>query len=232
VSKPSSTLVVIPAYNEVATVGEVVRRTRDAGLSSLVVDDGSSDDTVDAARRAGAVVISMPVNLGVGAAMRAGFKYAVGHGYQRVVQVDADLQHPPEAIHLLTDVADTGIDLVIGSRFAHGYKTGFSRRIMMRIVAGGVSRLVGVRLDDVTSGFRVVSEPLLRHFAQRYPAEYLGDTVESLLQAHSVGASIAQVEVPMDQRIAGVATSPIRAGGHLARLAVSVVAGKPRSMAK
>jgi len=133
---------------------------------------------------------------------------------------------------MLTEVADTGVDLVIGSRFAHGYETGFSRRIVMRIVAGGVSKLVGVPLDDVTSGFRVVSEPLLGQFAQRYPAEYLGDTVESLLQAHSFGASIAQVEVPMDQRTAGVATSPIRAGGHLARLAVSVVAGKPRTMAK
>lgn len=231
-SKPSSTLVVIPAYNEAASVGEVVRRTTEVGLLSLVVDDGSSDGTADVARSAGAVVVSLPVNLGVGAAMRTGFKYAVLGGYRRVVQVDADLQHPPEAIKMLTDVADTGIDLVIGSRFAHGYETGSSRRLMMRIVAGGVSRLVGVQLDDVTSGFRVVSEPLLDQFARRYPAEYLGDTVESLLQAHSSGASIAQVEVPMDQRIAGAATSPIRAGGHLVRLAVSVVAGKPQGMAQ
>ena len=93
-------------------------------------------------------------------------------------------------------------------------------------------QMVGVHLDDVTSGFRVVSEPLLSRFADRYPAEYLGDTVESLLQAHASGATIVQVSVPMEQRSTGVATSRVAAGGHLARLAVAIVAGKPQGMGR
>ena len=160
--------------------------------------------------------------------MRAGFRYAVEHRYRRVVQVDADLQHPPEAIPTLLAAADEGIDLVIGSRFAAGYDTESHRRLAMRVLAGWVSRRVGVRLDDVTSGFRVISEPLLSEFAEHYPAEYLGDTVEAILQADAAGATIVQVGVPMAPRAGGTATSAIAAGGHLARMTVSVVAGKPQ----
>jgi glycosyltransferase involved in cell wall biosynthesis len=226
------TLVVVPALNEVGTVGEVIHRVQQVGYRVLVVDDCSDDGTDAAAIRAGATVISMPVNLGVGGAMRAGFRFAVENGYTRVVQVDGDLQHPPEAIPSLVEVADRGFDLVIGSRFGHGYDTEGYRRAAMRAVAGIVSRQVGVHLDDVTSGFRVISDPLLSRFAHSYSAEYLGDTVEAILQANASGASIAQVSVEMQARTAGHPTSRIQAGGHLARLAVAMVAGKPQRMGR
>ena len=226
------TLVVVPAFDEAASVVEVVRRVTAVGYPVLVVDDGSTDSTASLAQSAGATVMRLPVNLGVGAAMRAGFRYSVANGYHRVVQVDADLQHPPEAIHLLIAAADEGAQLVIGSRFAAGYRVSGYRRVAMATVAGVISRMVGVTLDDVTSGFRVISEPLLSQFAERYPAEYLGDTVEAVLQAHAGGATIAQVPVPMEPRTAGASTSRLAASGHLARLAVSVVAGKPKEMAK
>jgi glycosyltransferase involved in cell wall biosynthesis len=226
------TLAVVPAHNEAASVGEVVRRIAAVGYPVLVLDDGSTDATASEAAEAGATVVTMPVNLGVGGAMRAGFRYAVGHGYGRVVQVDADLQHPPEDIPKLIEAANDGADLVIGSRFAEGYRAEGYRKAAMRGIAAIVSRMVGIKLDDVTSGFRVVSEPLLSRFADQYPAEYLGDTVESLLQAHASGATIVQVSVSMDPRAAGEATSRIAAGGHLARLAVAVVAGKPQRMGR
>jgi glycosyltransferase involved in cell wall biosynthesis len=226
------TLVVVPAYEEEHTVGEVVRRVRALGFPVLVVDDGSADATAERARDAGAHVVSLPINIGVGGAMRTGFRYAVDRGYTRVVQVDGDLQHPPEAIPLLVAEADTGVDLVIGSRFADGYDTAGHRRTAMRIVAAVVSRKVGVPLDDVTSGFKVVSQPLLGVFADHYPAEYLGDTVEAVIQAHANGATIAQVPVPMHQRSAGAATPTLSAGGHLARLAVALMAGKPQRIGR
>jgi glycosyltransferase involved in cell wall biosynthesis len=228
----SSTLVVVPALNEVGTIAELIHRIRDVGYQVLVVDDCSDDGTDTAAVRAGATVISMPLNLGVGGAMRAGFRFAVENGYDRVVQVDGDLQHPPEAIPDLVSVADQGFDLVIGSRFGHGYATEGYRRVAMRAVAGIVSRQVGVHLDDVTSGFRVISDPLLARFAESYSAEYLGDTVEAILQAHASGASLAQVSVEMQPRVSGRPTSRIEAGGHLARLAVAMVAGKPQRMGR
>lgn len=227
-----STLAVVPALNEEATVGRVVDRVHRVGLPALVVDDGSSDGTAAVARDAGASVVGLPVNLGVGAAMRTGFRYAVEHRYGRVVQVDADLQHPPEAIPDLLAAADQGADLVIGSRFAAGYDTERHRRLAMRVLAAWVSRRVGVELDDVTSGFRVIGEPLLSTFADTYPAEYLGDTVEAILQAHAAGASITQVPVEMAPRAGGTATSAAAAGGHLARMAVSVVAGKPQRVSR
>ena len=227
-----STLAVVPAHNEVETIGEVVRRIEAVGYPSVVIDDGSSDGTGTAARHAGATVLTMPINVGVGGAMRTGFRYAVDNGFKRVVQVDGDLQHPPEAIPLLIEHADAGAELVIGSRFAEGYETGSHRRLAMRALAAIVSRNVGVHLDDVTSGFRVVSEPLLGHFAETYPSEYLADTVEAILQAAAFGATIDQVSVPMDQRTAGEATSNIAAGAHLGRLLISLIARKPQGMAK
>jgi glycosyltransferase involved in cell wall biosynthesis len=165
------------------------------------------------------------VNLGVGAALRTGFRYATRRGFKRVVQVDADLQHPPEAIPALLEAADRGAELVIGSRFAAGYQAG-PRRLGIRLLSAVVSRRIGTAVTDPTSGFKVVTEPLLSEFARFYPAEYLGDTVEALLQASAFGASIAEVEVPMLQRAAGDATATHHAAAHFARVLLAIVAGK------
>ena len=226
------TLVVVPALDEAESIAEVVERVHRLRYPVLVVDDGSSDETSLRAATAGAETIRLPVNLGVGAAMRAGFRYAVDHGYRRVIQVDGDLQHPPEGIPVLVAAADAGVDLVIGSRFAAGYRTESHRRLAMRVLSRWLSRRVGVELDDVTSGFRVISEPLLSVFARDYPSEYLGDTVEAILQAQAAGATIRQVPVPIVPRTAGRATSSLAASGHLARMAVAVVAGKPQRVGR
>ena len=97
----------------------------------------------------------------------------------------------------------------------------------MRVLSAVVSRQTGVQIDDPTSGFKVVTEPLLSEFARSFPAEYLGDTVEALLQASGFGASITQVDVAMQGRTAGSATSSWRAGGHFGRVLLAIVAGKP-----
>jgi glycosyltransferase involved in cell wall biosynthesis len=225
-------IAVVPAFNEVETVGEAVRRIHAMGYGAVVVDDGSVDGTAIAAGYAGAPVLSMPINVGVGAAMRTGFRYAVAHGFKRVVPVVCVLPPQPEGHPTQVGKADEGVELVIGSRFAEGYETGGPRRWTMRALAWAVSRSVGVDLDDVTSGFRIVSEPLLSHFAQEFPSEYLADTVEAILQAHAYGASIAQVSIPMDQRVAGDATSTFMAGGHLGRMAIAMIARKPQGMGR
>jgi glycosyltransferase involved in cell wall biosynthesis len=221
-----ATLVVIPAHNEEGSVGTVVEGVRALGLQSLVVDDGSTDATSLVAAASGATVLTLPVNMGVGAALRAGFRYATSHGFKRVVQLDADLQHPPEAIPLLLEAAERGVDLVVGSRFGSGYDPG-ARRFAMRLLSVVVSRRIGVRITDPTSGFKVVTEPLLSEFARSYPAEYLGDTVEALLQAGAFGASVVEVPVPMQQRHSGAATTTPHAAGHFARVLLAIIAGKP-----
>lgn len=97
----------------------------------------------------------------------------------------------------------------------------------MRLLSALVSRRIGTRVTDPTSGFKVVTEPLLSEFARSYPAEYLGDTVEALLQAGSFGARIVEVPVPMEQRTAGVATTTRHAAGQFGRVLVTIIAGRP-----
>ena len=117
-------LAIVPAYNESASVGAVIRGLREQApeFDVLVIDDGSTDATAERAERAGATVLRMPFNLGIGGAMQAGYVYALEHDYEFAVQVDGDGQHDPAQIEALADVfrADHSVDFVYGSRFAEG----------------------------------------------------------------------------------------------------------------
>lgn len=230
------TLVAIPALNEGAFVGSVVREVQEylpERASVLVIDDGSRDATASVAARAGAVVVQMPFNIGVGGAMRAAFLYAARGGYQRVVQVDADGQHDPRYVKDLLDQLDNH-DVVIGARFAgvSSYPIRGPRRWAMRLLSATLSRITKTRLTDVTSGFRAAGPRAVALFARDYPSEYLGDTVESLVLAHRAGLRIAQVGVTMRPRQAGTPSqNPIKATIYLARavlvLGLSLVRSRP-----
>ena len=126
---------------------------------------------------------------------------------------------------MLLEAADGGAHLVVGSRFGSDYDAG-RRRTAMKLLSAILSRRTGVRIDDPTSGYKVVSEPLLSEFAQTYPAEYLGDTVEALMRAAALGARIAQVEVPMRYRAEGIATSTSQAAAHFGRVLIAIGTGK------
>lgn len=216
-----SVLVVIPALNEEDSVGEVVRAVRTAVPSArcLVVDDGSSDATASRARAAGAVVLVLPYNLGVGGAMRAGFRYARDHGFTAVVQVDADGQHDPAAIPELLDGL-VHADLLIGARFAGvgDYGVRGPRRWAMRVLARVMSRVARTRLTDVTSGFKAAGPRAVDLFADNLPAEYLGDTIEALVIGARAGLTIRQVPVAMRRRQGGEPSHrPWKAAVYLTR---------------
>ena len=200
-------LVVIPAWNEEASIATVVHEVRSAlpGVDVLVVDDGSTDKTVQQARGAGAVVAHLPYNLGVGGAMRLGFRYAVERDYDTVLQIDADGQHDPAFAPQLLERIEAGADLVIGARFAGvgEYPARGPRRWAMTVLSKSLSRLAGTRLTDTTSGMRATSRPLVELFARHYPMDYLGDTVETLAMAARRGFRIEQVPVAMRVRETG-----------------------------
>lgn len=199
-------LIVVPAWNEEQAVGETVREIYSVlpMIDVLVVDDGSSDRTAEVARAAGAKVLELSYNLGVGGAMRAGFRYAVRHGYTAAVQVDADGQHDPNDLPVLLAKLSEA-DIVIGSRFeeGHDYAVSGPRKWAMTALSKVLSRLAGTRLADTTSGFKATGGRALPLFAQHYPVEYLGDTVESLVIALRAGCRVAQVPAHMRARRGG-----------------------------
>ncbi len=222
-------LVLIPAWNEQDTVAEVVRAARSAlGCDVLVIDDGSSDATGPVAIGAGAMVVSHPFNMGVGAAIRTGMRVAATQGRRHVVQLDADGQHEPaDAAHLIKVVESDQADLVVGSRFGagqSGYEVSRLRGGMMRLLSHTISRRVGVRIDDTTSGFRSFGPRAVELFSRSYPSQYLSDTVEALLLADDAGLRIAVESVTMHHRQGGVPSAGrLRSATRLGRVWVVIL---------
>lgn len=226
-NKQKRLLVVMPAFNEEASVAAVVGEVRAAlpNASVLVVDDGSRDATTEEALAAGASVARLPFNLGVGAAMRVGYRHAVENDYDVVVQIDADGQHDPAAVPALIEELDQA-DVVLGARFAGegDYSVRGPRRWAMKVLAAILSRVCQTELTDTTSGFRAVNRRAAAVWADHYPAEYLGDTIEALVIAHRAGLTVRQVPVAMRPRAAGVPShSPVKAALYLSRAGVALV---------
>lgn len=206
-----SLLVVIPAFNESATISSVVTQAKELRYTVLVVDDGSNDATAERAAAAGALVLQLPINLGVGGALRAGFRFAVDYGYTSVVQVDADGQHP---LHQISDLClaatQHNAHVVIGSRYLSPDATltpTASRRFAMRLLSKVVSRAAGNTITDSTSGFRIIREPLLSEFAREFPSYYLGDTFEATVAATRAGFRVVEVPAALTPRTHGKSTA-------------------------
>ena len=220
-------LIIVPAWNEAASIGEVVGEIRGElpGVDVLVVDDGSVDGTSRIAREAGAIVARLPFNLGVGGEMRLGYRYANSAGYDVAVQIDADGQHDPRYVPKLIDGLQDA-SLVIGARFAGegDYQVRGPRRWSMAMLSFVLSALAGCKLTDTTSGFRACDRALIELFAGWYPVEYLGDTVETVVRVVRLGYKVMQVPVAMRQRFAGAPTkSPAKAMVYLARAFFSLL---------
>jgi glycosyltransferase involved in cell wall biosynthesis len=229
-----STIVVIPAYNEEEALPAVLDELRRGvpGFDIVVVDDGSTDATSSVARAHGVTCVQLPFNLGIGGALRAGYRYASEGGYERAVQFDADGQHQADQIPLLLAALDAGADMAVGNRFGPDgdYNVGRSRRIAMAILRFGVRVLAGQRFSDTSSGFRAVQRPLLEGFATDYPVEYM-DSVETLVAACRAGYQVDEVVVHMRQRAGGVASNRnVRLAYHYARLIVALVGSSRRAL--
>lgn len=205
-------LVAIPALNEAAAIGGVLETL--ATVQSLgdvvVIDDGSHDATAQIARLAGAHVVSHAINLGVGAAMGTAFKFAARNGYDTVIQFDGDGQHRPEHIASLLEAA-ANADIVIGSRFAQGgtFKSSAARRGVQRFISRVASLYARTRLTDATSGFRLAGPRAVAVFAEHYPVEWLGDTVESIVLATRQGLTVSEIPVSMNERAGGAPSQSV-----------------------
>ena len=203
--KQSSIIIVIPAYNEEGNIGYLIHRIREKlqDVDILVIDDGSADRTARAAEKAGAIVACLPFNMGYGAALQTGFKYALRNRYQFVIQMDADGQHDPEsALLLLTEIKKEDADVVIGSRFLDGggsYRTTLSKKIGMGLFGKLATMITGKYVSDPTSGFQALNRDALRFYASRfYPVDY--PDADVLIMLHKAGLHVKEVPVIMHAR--------------------------------
>jgi glycosyltransferase involved in cell wall biosynthesis len=220
-------LIIIPAWNEEESIADVIAEIRGELplVDILVVDDGSTDDTSRVALEAGAQVTTLPYNLGVGGAMRLGYRYAFERDYDVAIQIDADGQHDPRYVPQLVAGLD-GASLVVGARFAGegDYVQRGPRRWAMSLLAFVLSKMAKTKLTDTTSGFRAADRELIALFAQWYPAEYLGDTIEVMVRTIRLGHTVAQVPVAMRPRTAGQPSkSPIKATVYLGRAFITLL---------
>jgi glycosyltransferase involved in cell wall biosynthesis len=209
----ANTLVVVPALNEESSLASVIAEIKSCGYQVLVINDGSTDGTADVARASGARLLDLPINLGVGGALRAGFKYACERNFQAVVQVDADGQHPAdEIVHLIDEANTSGAHLVIGSRFLSdgtSMEVGRVRRFVMRLLARSATNATQSPITDATSGFRIIQQPLLTEFSRTFAVNYLGDTYEALIAAGRAGYFVREIPAALRPRQNGESTASL-----------------------
>jgi len=199
-------LVVVPAHDEEeslpGTLAEL--RERAPGADVLVVDDGSHDGTGRVAREAGVAVLRHPVNLGVGAALQTGFRWAVARDYDVTVQLDADGQHDPAYLSsLVTPVLAGRCDVCIGSRFvsATGYRAPWNRRLGMLLFSGVVRLALGRPISDTTSGFRAYGRAVMQVCQHDFPKDF--PDAPLLIALARRGFRLDEVPVVMRERHAG-----------------------------
>jgi glycosyltransferase involved in cell wall biosynthesis len=200
-------LVIVPAFNECGNIGRTVKEIRSAGtgVDILVIDDGSLDETSQEARDAGGMVVSLPFNLGIGAAVQTGFQYARRYDYDVAVQIDGDGQHDSGYLgKIIAPILHDEADMVVGSRFLEnigGFRSSFSRRIGINFFVHLINMLTGVKVNDPTSGFRAYNKRMIALFSDYYPHDF--PEPEAVVVAQQARARITEIAVVMRARSAG-----------------------------
>ncbi|OZB94025.1 glycosyltransferase family 2 protein [Paenibacillus sp. XY044] len=223
----SRVLVIVPAYNEAEGIGQVIRRLREDTpyADVLVINDGSSDATSRIARAAGANVIDLTCNLGIGGAVQTGYRYAAEHHYDYAVQIDGDGQHNPRDLHrLLSAMLGTGADMVIGSRFItkEGFQSTFARKMGIGLLSTLLTRLTGQNVTDPTSGYRLCGRRAISLFASEYPTDY--PEVEALMLLYNRELSFTEIPVVMNERQGGVSSiSAMKSVYYMSKVILSVL---------
>jgi glycosyltransferase involved in cell wall biosynthesis len=199
-------LAIIPAFNEAANITRVISETRGASelLDLIVIDDGSTDGTGETAQAAGAAVLRMPFNCGIGGAVQAGLRFGMREGYQWLIRLDGDGQHDPCAVaSLLEPLRTRQADFVIGSRYleGEGFQSSAPRRLGIRWFSLLLRLVCGLRVSDPTSGFWAANRRAAVLLAEEYASDY--PEIDSLVHLQRNGCRIREVPVVMRARLAG-----------------------------
>ncbi len=199
-------LIIIPAYNEAENICNVVESIKSTvpGIDYLVINDCSKDDTEQVCKTHGYQYISLPANLGIGGAVQAGYLYALQHGYDIAIQIDGDGQHDPAYIRdLIQPIINGEADIAIGSRFItkEGFQSSGSRRLGIYFLSTVIRICCGLRILDVTSGFRAVNRKFIKFYAKNYAQDY--PEPEAIIAAAMNGGRIKEIPVIMRERKSG-----------------------------
>jgi glycosyltransferase involved in cell wall biosynthesis len=222
-------LTIIPAYNEADSIGGVVSRVRTSVPEAdvVVIDDGSTDATAAIAQEAGALVVSLPHNLGIGGAVQTGYIFAAEMGYDVAVQVDGDGQHDAaEIAEIVAPLLAGQADIVIGSRYIEdrGYITPFLRRMGIFVLASIVSLIIRQRVTDTTSGFRAVNRRVIEFCAREYPRDY--PEPESVVLFRRAGFRVLEIPVTMNPRYGGKSSiTPILSFYYMVKVLLAIFIG-------
>jgi len=222
-------LVVIPAYNEEASIGSVIDEVREnlPEAEIAVVNDGSLDATSSMARSKGATVLELPYNLGIGGAVQTGCRYAVQEGYEFVVRLDGDGQHSPgEIAKILRPLLEGEADIVIGSRFLsqEGYKSTLVRRVGIKFFSLLIFLICRGKIKDPTSGFNGMNRKGIAFISSKYSSDY--PEVEALIVARRRGLRIKEVPVLMNKREQGKSSiNYVEAFYYMIKVSISTLMG-------
>jgi glycosyltransferase involved in cell wall biosynthesis len=204
-----SVLVVIPAFNEENVIEIVIKKvnkveSKQYDFKVCVVNDGSSDSTLEVASRYAHIVIDLPINLGVGSAVRAGYQFALKNQYDYVIQLDADDQHDPAQFNLMMEKL-VDFDHVVGSRYfnKNDYQISIIVRIAQILVSLLMRTLHGIKVSDPTSGYRASGKNAITIFAKSYPTTFLQDTIGSIILLKKGNLSLVEINTPMKPRDIG-----------------------------
>ncbi|MBC8427156.1 MAG: glycosyltransferase family 2 protein [Desulfobacterales bacterium] len=208
-------LVIVPAFNEGKRIARVLKKIQevDKEIDIIVIDDGSTDDTGLKSRLVGARVVRLSSNMGYGVAIQTGYKYALERGYDYVVQLDSDGQHDPDYLpKMFAEIVSGNVDLVIGSRFLKGmssvkvsemgYRVSPARKLGISLFAFLVSKFIGLKITDPTSGYRALNKQVIKFLANDFfPYDY--PDADVVILAHRAGFKIKEIPMIMYDRTTG-----------------------------
>ena len=203
-------LVIIPAFNEEGNLEKTIKDNA-PDFDYVIINDCSTDKTLEMCRRHGFSYLNLPVNLGIGGAVQTGYRYAYYHGYDIAVQFDGDGQHSASHLEdMVTTLIDTESDMVIGSRFIEkeGFQSSGLRRIGIKYFTGLIKLLTGKKITDPTSGMRMVNKKLLEKFTDEYPKDY--PEPESVVTILSEKYKVTEIPVVMNEREEGVSSISLK----------------------
>ncbi len=228
----SKFLVIIPSYNEEANLPSLIEELNventeksNIKLEFLIVNDCSTDDTLNIIKNINCNYINLPVNLGIGGAVQTGFKYAINNNFEFSIQVDGDGQHPPTEIFKLIDTIEKEkADIVIGSRYItkQGYQSSRSRRAGIFIISSIIKLLTNLKISDPTSGFRIYNKKAMFHAIKEYPDEY--PEPQFLIIANKAGLKIKEIPLIMRERNGGISSiSASRSAYYVLKVVISII---------